>query len=775
MRLLIAGGGTGGHIYPALAVARSLRARPGAPELAWLGGHRGLERDDRARRPGSRCGGSLLRSLRSAGRDIHLVLDPIRLGLSVPQAFVLLLAPPARRDLHDRRLRRDPDAARRRPSCGSRACCGRATSCPGRQRPASSPRLATVLAVSHPETAAALGHPRAYVTGHADPVARGRRRRRGARAVRRPARASGSCWCSAGRRPCAGSTTRSLAALPRLVERVRVVHVTGDGGYAAALAAREALPEELRDRYRPHAVPPRRRDDRGARRRGPRRRAGRRVDARRGGRVRAPDGDRARTRTPRATSGATPSVRRRRRRDPGRGRGPRRRPAGRGRRAARRSGRATPRCPPRRASSPGPTPPPRSRTSCSRSPTGRRCRRRPRSRPSRGAARVTGTPVTRPRACRSTPLADRHGHPAPDRRQDVARRAAGPVHDDARRRPGRPVRRRPQPFELRGLVRFARARAIPLLAARAGERPRRSPMPGSAASSIQARAEGARIDGERYHADAGVPMARAATETPEGGPDRARVRARDPGHGRRRGVGERRRARARDGRRPRVGDGPARRRLGARRCPPPSSASPTATAGSRTPSRRGRGTRPRSCWRATFRAPARRPRRDQGAGSTRSAAGARRTSRSGIPSAGSVFRNPDGDSAGRLIDGARAQGLPDRRRRRVREARQLHRQRPARDGGRRAPARASSSAREVRDRHGVDLAFEIEFAGDWSGWPPGGEPPDGPCRRSRHDPAATPVAVRPGRAVGGARRLDRVGVGDRRRAARRPATRSRPG
>ena len=42
-----------------------------------------------------------------------------------------------------------------------------------------------------------------------------------------------------------------LEALPRLVERVRVVHVTGEGAYAAALAARETLPEDLRDRYRP--------------------------------------------------------------------------------------------------------------------------------------------------------------------------------------------------------------------------------------------------------------------------------------------------------------------------------------------------------------------------------------------------------------------------------------------------------------------------------------------------------------------------------------------
>ena len=44
-----------------------------------------------------------------------------------------------------------------------------------------------------------------------------------------------------------------LEALPRLTERVRVIHVTGEDGYAAATAAREALPDELRDRYRPFA------------------------------------------------------------------------------------------------------------------------------------------------------------------------------------------------------------------------------------------------------------------------------------------------------------------------------------------------------------------------------------------------------------------------------------------------------------------------------------------------------------------------------------------
>ena len=43
LRVLIAGGGTGGHIIPALAIADALRREPGGAELLFLGTSRGLE------------------------------------------------------------------------------------------------------------------------------------------------------------------------------------------------------------------------------------------------------------------------------------------------------------------------------------------------------------------------------------------------------------------------------------------------------------------------------------------------------------------------------------------------------------------------------------------------------------------------------------------------------------------------------------------------------------------------------------------------------------
>ena len=111
-------------------------------------------------------------------------------------------------------------------------------------------RLATVIAVSHAETGAALARPRTYVTGTPIRSLSGvdvdeARERFGTRPGERILLVFG------GSQAVRRINDALAAALPRLVERVRVVHVTGDAGYAAALAAREALPAELRDRYRP--------------------------------------------------------------------------------------------------------------------------------------------------------------------------------------------------------------------------------------------------------------------------------------------------------------------------------------------------------------------------------------------------------------------------------------------------------------------------------------------------------------------------------------------
>lgn len=238
-------------MYPALAVARSLSARPDAPELAWLGGRRGLEAElvGAAGLPIDRL---VLRSLRSVERDIHLVLDPLRLAASVPQAAVIL--------------------ARHRPAAVfttggyvaiPTVIAARLLGIPvllweGNVTPGRSVRLIApwvrAVAVSYEATCVALstaGRP-CFVTG--TPIRDTRDVDREAARERLAIPPGARLLLVFGGSQAVRRLNRAVAdALPRLVERVHVLHVTGHEGYAAALAGREALPLDLRTRYRPHA------------------------------------------------------------------------------------------------------------------------------------------------------------------------------------------------------------------------------------------------------------------------------------------------------------------------------------------------------------------------------------------------------------------------------------------------------------------------------------------------------------------------------------------
>jgi UDP-N-acetylglucosamine--N-acetylmuramyl-(pentapeptide) pyrophosphoryl-undecaprenol N-acetylglucosamine transferase len=182
--------------------------------------------------------------------SVHAVLDPIRLAMSVPQAAAIL--------------------ARERPAAifttgGYVAVPTLMAAAPmripvilwdGNVVPGRAVRLtarfADAIAVAHEATGRALagaGKPW-YVTGtpirDTTAIDRADARRRldlpddarvilifgGSQAVRR-------------------FNAAVAEALSRVVERGHVIHVTGDEGYAEALAGRERLPAELRSRYRP--------------------------------------------------------------------------------------------------------------------------------------------------------------------------------------------------------------------------------------------------------------------------------------------------------------------------------------------------------------------------------------------------------------------------------------------------------------------------------------------------------------------------------------------
>ena len=220
--------------------------------MSWLGGHRGLESSlvPAAGIPFDRLAA---RSLRTTEANVHAVLDPIRLAASVPQAAahlarlrpaaifttggyvavpVLMAAAPMRIPV----VLWDGNVV------------------PGRAVRATA-RLARVLTVSFEATcralaAAAPGRP-CYVTGTPIRDVRGIDRERARERMDVPA-GERVLLIFGGSQAVRRLNAAVAEALPRLVEKVTVIHVTGDTGYAAALAGREALPAGVRARYRPY-------------------------------------------------------------------------------------------------------------------------------------------------------------------------------------------------------------------------------------------------------------------------------------------------------------------------------------------------------------------------------------------------------------------------------------------------------------------------------------------------------------------------------------------
>ena len=220
--------------------------------MRWLGGHRGLEATlvPAAGIPMRRLAA---RSLRTTDLDVHALLDPLRLVASVPQATAILAAERPAAIFTTGGYVAVPVLLAAAP-LRIPVVMWDGNVIPGRSVRATA-RLAGALAVSFDATcrslaAAAPGRP-CYVTG--TPIRDIAAIDRDAARARMDVGPGELVLLIFGGSQAVRRFNAAVAgALPRLVERLTVIHVTGDDGYAAALAGREGLPESTRRRYRPY-------------------------------------------------------------------------------------------------------------------------------------------------------------------------------------------------------------------------------------------------------------------------------------------------------------------------------------------------------------------------------------------------------------------------------------------------------------------------------------------------------------------------------------------
>ncbi len=265
-------------------------------------------------------------------------------------------------------------------------------------------------------------------------------------------------------------------------------------------------------------------------------------------------------------------------------------------------------------------------------------------------------------------------------------------------------------FELRALVRFARARDIPHLVLGRGSDVVISDR-GVRGLVIQDRAEGSRIDGDRYIAEAGVPMARAATETQKAGLTGLEFGLAIPGS-----VGGAVWANAGAHDADIAGILESARVLDGQGSECVVAASDLALVYRDSRFKHGPPDGPAELIiDATFRLETADPEVIKGRLDD-----IRRWRQAhqplGLPSAGSVFRNPSGESAGRLIEAAGLKGF------RIGGAvvSEKHANFIVNDqkGTAADVRRVGDHVRAVvASATGVELAWEIAFLGDWEGWP----------------------------------------------------------
>ncbi len=264
-------------------------------------------------------------------------------------------------------------------------------------------------------------------------------------------------------------------------------------------------------------------------------------------------------------------------------------------------------------------------------------------------------------------------------------------------------------FELRALVRFARTRGLPHLILGRGSDAVISDA-GVRGLVIQVRAEGSRVEGDHYSAEAGVQMARAATETQKAGLTGLEFGLAIPGT-----VGGAVWANAGAHEAEVAGILESARVLDAS-----GGESIVAAADLGFSYRDSRFKHPASDGPAELVVEATFALAEADPDTIKSRLDDIRRWRQahqplGLPSAGSVFRNPPGDSAGRLIDAAGLKGL------RIGGAvvSEKHANFIVNDqkGSATDVRRLMDHVRAtIRAGTGIELAYEVEFLGDWRDW-----------------------------------------------------------